>query len=364
MLVLKRKTALNIYSAAFCMMLLAACGKSTREQPPAQRLTGSANSEDSSNINLARIQQILDSIVLLRRPTAGLAEINGYDVPVVAAINLESSDVSFDVFRCSGNQAIQGKLEEYDPDHPALSKPTQALEYLSSNDFWNDISKNCVAVKSFHPQRELTDVTAPSGDWIWFLRPCIATGDESKKICSRMFASSTALQGYHNRYSLYQQELLFKIQTKLQLVSEITAGIPSQSSSYLAALEKCGNDNWDKATRALMKSLVLNIIGMGSSIIFEIFAPTANSKGSWREKVAVIWQPSDDVQKTGQALTRVLLWLFSNQNEYKKTCSAAEEIRISANAALLRLKSLQYELAADLDEAERAEIPLPAEVRP
>lgn len=360
MRVLIRNSAVNILSAALCTTLIASCGDGTR----VQSRTGNADSQESSGSVMRPANHALESIATLRRPTAGLAEVNGFDVPVVAAINLEHRDISFDVFRCSSLQSIQGKLEEYDPDHPALSQPNRALEYLTSNDFWNEISSQCVSVKSFHPQRELTDLTAPSGDWIWFLRPCIATGKESEKICSQIFTASTALSGFTNQYSLIQQELLVDIDRKLKLVSEVTAGIPSQSESYVAALEKCGNDNWDKATRALMKSLVLNIIGLGSAIILEIFAPSVDVGDSWKEKIALIWQPSDDVQKTGQALTRVLLWLFSNQNEYKKTCSAAEEIRISANAVLLRLKSLQYELAADLDQAERMGIPLPAEVRP
>lgn len=354
---------MNIYPPVLCLTLLASCGKRPSEQLQVQKQEQNTNSEDATRDRSKLAKAALDSLPLIRRPTAGLAEIRGYDVPVVPAITLENRDISFEIFRCSSTWLIRGRLEEFDPDHPALSHRESAFEFFSANDFWSEISNQCESVKSHHPQRVLTDFTAPSGDWIWYFRPCIATGAESERICSEIFTASTSLNGYQNQYSEQQQEMISGIQRKLQLIAEITAGIPSQSETYLSALEKCVNDDWDKATRALMKSLVLNIIGLGSAIVFEIFAPAGNVKGTWKDRIALIWQPSDDVQQTGRALTRVLLWLFSNQHEFKKTCSQAEEIRLSANANLLRMKSLQYELAVDLDQAERAGIPLPAEVR-
>lgn len=363
MFIFKIKKSTRTFTIALYCVTLVSCGEHISKNANEPKKIPNSNAGLSGQDQLETIKAELDAITYLARPTSGLAHINGFVFPVVSAVKLQSNHISFEVFRCAASDAIQGQFEVFDPHHPDLSEPEKAARYFSINNFWNEISQRCLLVKDFHPQHPLIDFTVPTGDWNWFLRPCIASGDKSEKVCSHVFTSSTPLYGFQNTYSSLQQDIFASIQKKIQSISTITASLPLRAKAYVAALDKCGSDDWEKATRSIMKSLVLNIVGLGSAIIFEIFAPKAEISGSWKERLSVIWQPSNDVQKSGQALTRVLLWLFSNQREFKKTCSTAEEIRISSDADLLRLKALQTELAIELDEAEREGIPLPTEVQ-
>lgn len=327
---------------------------------------GNSNSTDADqDFNNRRkfATEVLKNLFRLQKPTVGLAQIRNNEVPVISPIRVNNDDIFFQIYRCENNLTIDGVFESYDPENQSLAQPESARSYFERNQFWRDIEKRCKLVSIAQPQGEILDSIAPSGDWVWYLRACLAENSDKKFLCSNVITASHPLLGYRNQFSEYQQSLLTRIQSKLQNIRTISASFPERTRNLMNEIERCDQITWDKAKRSFFKSIALNIIGLGSSIIFEIFGPTDTQSKSWSEKIKVLWQPTDNVMGNGQAVTRILIWLFTNKHEFSETCATAEETRIATLTDLLQLKSMQVELSQDLDEAQKLDIPLPKEMR-
>lgn len=296
-----------------------------------------------------------------QRPVVGLAQNGLYDTPVVMPGTVSDPDVQFSVYRCPANVTIQGVLDTFDEFSDKLNEPNSAREYFRANKFWTDIELKCTEVSKAHPQIELPDISAPSGDWRWFVRQCLPEGSSSLPFCSDVVAASPALLGFRSSLTSEHSELLVRINNKLSMIRHLSASFPTRAASMDEAYSQCSVADWEKAKRLLKRSIIANVVGYGSSILIGIFAPNAHTpaSGSWGNRVRLIWEPTVDVQLRAQAITRVLLWLFTNKNDFKETCAAAEEIRISAAADLFKVKELQLSLAGDLDHAQRVGLKIP-----
>jgi hypothetical protein len=346
--------------------ILSSCGetKFTAVETPPHKAEGSSDANAELGRNRSSAKEYLNQFYSQQKPTVGIAHIKNNEVPVISPISVTNRDIFFQIFRCESTQTIEGLVEFFDESQSALSSKDSAKAYFSRNKFWDDIEKKCVKTAASQAQFEFLDSSAPSGSFRWLMRACLAADQHDQQVCSDAVVASDILQGYRNKFSENQQQMLERINKKMLMISGISSSFPERARQLALALDTCGQSEWNKATRQIIRSLLLNLVGMGSAILFEVFGPTETSAKSWSEKIRMIWQPTTEVQKSGQAVTRILSWLFTNQHDFKETCSTAEEIRIAASSELLKLQSLQISLASDLDDAVRLELPLPREVQP
>ncbi|NBW81361.1 hypothetical protein EBR21_06370 [bacterium] len=345
--------------------ILSACGPTEFKSAvsPAEKISGNSDAEATLGRKRKSAKEYLDNFYSQQKPTIGIAHIRNNEVPVVSPIAVMNPDIVFQIYRCDSRQTIEGVVDAYDDKQPELSSKDFAKAYFSKNRFWNDVVRKCARTADSHAQSEFLDSSAPSGSFRWLTRACLISDRPDQPVCSDVVFASDVLPGYRNNFSDQQQQLLERINNKMQLISGISSSFPERARQLAIALDSCGQAEWNKAARQLIRSLLLDIIGMGSAIVFEIFGPTETVTKTWSEKAQMIWQPTADVQKSGQAVTRILSWLFTNQHDFKEACSAAEEIRTAAASEVLRLQSLQVALASDLDDADRLELPLPREVQ-
>jgi len=347
-------------------LLLSACGSTEFKAgaPNSERVADHSESSDDLGRRRISSQEYLEKFYSQQKPVVGIANLKNNEVPVVSPISVANSDIVFQIFRCDSAQTIEGRVEVFDDDHPSLSSPDLAKAYFSRNQFWQDVQIKCVKTANSQAQLEFIDSSAPSGNLRWLMRACLMGDHADQPVCSDVIFASDVLTGYRNRFSERQKLLLERVNKKMLSISGISSSFPERARRLALALENCGQTEWNKASRQIIRSLLLNLVGMGSSIVFEVFGPTETSKKSWAEKIQTIWQPTTDVQKNGQAVTRILSWLFTNRHDFKETCTEAEEIRVTAESEILRLQSLQVSLASDLDDAARLDLPLPKEVQP
>ncbi|MFZ9521062.1 MAG: hypothetical protein ACO3A4_11360 [Silvanigrellaceae bacterium] len=369
---LKRTSAKKINASgrpammALAFVFLSACAANELTSTESRTIRSGESADASGEINKNRIvaKNYLDNLFSLQRPTVGIAQIKNNEVPVVVPIKISNRNIAFQIFRCEAENEIEGLLETFDNESQELAKRESAKSYFAKNKFWIDIRKKCTKTAESWSGSEFLDSSAPSGNFRWLMRACLIGSQSEDQHCSDSVFASDPLKGYQNRFSEIQQTTLERINRQMLLIGGISSSFPERASQLALALESCGEQEWNKASRQLMRSLLLNIIGMGSAIIFEIFGPTETAAKSWVEKTKAIWQPTNDMQNNGKAVTRILSWLFTNQHDFKETCAIAEEIRIAAASEVLRLQALQIQLASDLDEAVRLELPLPREVQP
>ena len=323
-------------------------------------------SEDSfSNYDRQRetSHKELNLLYRLQRPTVGLAQFNGYETPVLLPLAVHNSNILFQIYRCPAFATIQGAVSTYDDEASELNSELSARNYFKANQFWNDIKVQCSEVSKAHPHAELIDLTAPSGDWRWYARACLPELESNNFTCSDVVTTSMPLLGYQNKQSSSRNELLIRINQRITMIRQLLASFPNKAAALSDAYAQCNISDWDKTKRLLKRSIIANVIGYGSSILIGILTPDSPLPSTpgmhWKDKIDSIWQPDVDVQKTGQAITRILLWLFTTKEDFKETCSAAESIKITASADLFKVKDLQLMLATDLDEAQRIGLSLP-----
>ena len=323
--------------------------------------------QGASGDAFARRQLAIDAvnkIYQLQRPIVGIAQVKQNEVPFVQPMTVHHEDVIFQIARCPAHYSVQGIFARYDSSDDQLKSHEDAIKYFIRNKFWNDISGHCNIVSLAQPQATFIDSTSPTGDWRLYLRACLSDTSAQSLTCSEAISSSEAIFGYRNQFSFQQQEILERISNKMQIISQLASSFPQRSLALAQAMDNCDLASWNQAKRMLARSLIANVIGYGSSIIFAIFEPSnklgADLPRTWSEKIKQIWEPSVDQKNISRAVTRSLLWLFTSEHDFKETCFNAEEIRINASADLLKLKSLQTSLSLDLDEANRLGIPLPA----
>jgi hypothetical protein len=347
------------------ILFTAGCGKyyTTHEQ---LNIVPRKSSEDSfSNYDRQRetSHKELNLLYRLHRPTVGLAQFNGYEAPVLLPLAVHNANIIFQIYRCPAFATIQGAVSTYDDDANELNNENSARDYFKTNQFWNDIRVQCSEVSKAHPQIELIDLSAPSGDWRWYARACLPELESGNFTCSDVVTTSMPLLGFQNKLSASRAELLSRINQRITVIRQLSASFPNKAAALSEAYAQCNISDWDKTKRLLKRSVIANVIGYGSSILIGIFTPDSAQPSTpgrlWKDKIDLLWQPTVDVQKTGQAITRVLLWLFTTKDDFKETCSAAETIKITAAADLFKVKELQLMLATDLDEAQRIGLSLP-----
>jgi hypothetical protein len=303
----------------------------------------------------------IESLYRRQKPVAGLAQIKNNFVPAVTVPDIRIPNLLFHIARCDSNVVVSGDFEDFDPNDVSLNSPQSALTYFNRNRFWDDIASKCKEVALVEPQIDFLDISAPSGNWKWYLRACFPS-DTHQTVCSQFIYESFALTDYHNNLSERQSVLLNEINQKTLKIRKLSASFPEKARILLTALDECQSSDINNAGKQIMRSILFNLVGIGTSVIFKIFGPAMPQEHSWSKKIALLWQPEDDVQKNGQYVTRILLWLFTQQHDFKQTCTPAEEIRISGIEDVLKLKQLQTELAVRLDEALNLGLPLPPEV--
>jgi len=345
-------------------LILNSCGPSQFVSSPSPNRLSKNNDAFARDIS-ARHQsalEVIQNLYHMQKPVIGLGQFGQNTIPVISPVSVDNPDIVFQIYRCESATLIQGLFETYDPASSSLDSPDSAKIYFNKNQFWSDIQKRCSPLGVSHPQNEILDISAPSGHWKWVLRACMPRQETNDFLCSNVFTESFPLHDYKNSLSEQHQRLLKNISQKIHLSNIISSGFPGRARELYATLDECSANAWKSAERQIMRSILINLVGLGTSIIFKIFGPEASNFPTWTDKMRIIWQPDEDVQKNGQYITRVLLWLFTQEHDFKFTCSRAEEIRIDAAANVLKLQQLQFELANLLDEAARSGLTVPSEV--
>lgn len=323
-------------------------------------------SEDSFSHYGSQRETSLNELNLLhrlQRPTIGLAQFNGYEAPVLLPPAVHNKNIVFQIYRCPAFATIQGAVLTYDNQARELTNESAARDYFKTNQFWNDIKVQCSEISKAHPQVELIDLSAPSGDWRWYARACLPNLEAGHFTCSDVVTTSAPLLGFLNKLSASRAEVFMRINQRMTMIRKLSASFPNKAAALSEAYAQCNISDWDKIKRLIKRSIITNVIGYGSTILIRIFSPDFEQPSTpgllWKDKIEFLWQPTVDVQKTGQAITRVLLWLFTTQDDFKETCIAAETLKLAASADLFKVKELQLMLGADLDEAQRIGLSLP-----
>lgn len=356
----KRKIFLTLIT-----LTTAGCGKYyyIHEQESVERQKLSEDSFSHYGSQRETSHNELNLLHRLQRPTIGLAQFNGYEAPVLLPLAVHNTNIVFQIYRCPAFTTIQGAVSTYDDEANELNSESSARDYFKTNQFWNDIKVQCSEISKAHPQVELIDLSAPSGDWRWYARACLPDLESGDFTCSDVVTTSAPLFGFQNKLSASRAEVFMRINQRIAMIRQLSASFPNKAAALSEAYAQCNISDWDKTKRLIKRSIITNVIGYGSSILIRIFSPDFAQPSTpgvlWKDKIQFLWQPTVDVQKTGQAITRVLLWLFTTKDDFKETCTAAETIKLAASADLFKVKDQQLMLGADLDEAQRIGLSLP-----
>ncbi|MEN9530772.1 MAG: hypothetical protein RI932_2645 [Pseudomonadota bacterium] len=362
------------YTAALCvlsgMSLLGACGKYITIETNQSNRDYQVNNDSLGELGSKRKSSLKELSLLSRlpNPAIGLVQYKTIDAPVILPATVHDPALLFQIYRCPANTRIQGVVSEFDDLIGQTHTDAKIKEFFAINMFWNDVKLKCESVADAQPQIEFIDLTAPSGDWRWFVRACLPNVESNSFICSDVVTASAPLLGFQNKLDNRKQELLTRITHRISAIRQISASFPAKAATLAEAYERCNTSEWEKTKRLLKRSILANVIGYGSAILIDILAPNtlkhATPNKSIVDRINAIWDPRVDTVPTGQAITRILLWLFTSKDDFKETCSAAEEIKINATADLNRVKDLQLLLAADTNEAQQIGLEIPEGLLP
>jgi hypothetical protein len=310
----------------------------------------------------------LSLLTRLPSPTVGIVQYKTIEAPVLLPPGVHDPALLFQIYRCPARIEIQGLVNNFDDlaDQPATD--SQFKQFYALNQFWNDVKLKCEAVADAQPQIELIDLSAPSGDWRWFVRACLPNLEANSFICSEVVTASAPLLGFQNKLEGRTRELLTRIINRISAIRQLSASLPVKAAALAEAYDRCNTADWEKTKRLLKRSILANIIGYGSALLIDILAPNSVTQvtpnKSIADRINAIWDTKIDNVQTGQAITRVLLWLFTSKEDFKETCAAAEEIKINTTAELFKIKDLQLLLSADTDEALRLGLNIPEGLLP
>jgi hypothetical protein len=342
-------------------LFTASCGQTTFVSSNGPFKGPAADDAEQSNNRAKTANEAFEKLYRRQRPVTGIAQVKNNYVPVVNVPDFKLPDLFLQISRCDANTVIKGIYDEFDSEHESLNSLNTAKIYFNRNNFWDVVESRCAAVNLAQPQQEFLDIAAPSGSWKWYMRACFPI-DAGKLMCSRIIFETAPLENYINKLSAEQSELSNEISRKIFAIRLLTSAFPEKASRLLTALEECQSSDIDNAGRQLVRSILINFIGMGSAIIFRIFGPSMPQMNNWTDKIGELWRPDPNVQNSGQYVTRILLWLFTQQHDFKQTCTRAEEIRIESLQDVMILQKLQLELATRLDKASTLGLPTPPEV--
>ncbi|MBM3382637.1 MAG: hypothetical protein FJY29_09385 [Betaproteobacteria bacterium] len=310
----------------------------------------------------------LNLLTRLPSPSVGLVQFKTIEAPVILPAGLPDPALLFQIYRCNAETKIRGAVNEFDELGASSRTEAQLKEFFSKNMFWEDVKLKCEAVSDAQPQIEFVDLTAPSGDWRWFVRACLPNLESKSFLCSEAVAATEPLLGFRNGLESSKRELLTRMTNRISAIRQIAASLPVKAAALAEAYERCNTSDWEKTKRLLKRSILANVISYGSAILIDILAPNSVSQRSPYNRIAdridAIWNTKIDTVQTGQAITRILLWLFTSKDDFRETCSTAEEIKINTAVELYRIKDLQLLLAADTEEAQRIGLDIPEGLLP
>ena len=158
--------------------------------------------------------EVIQNLYYMHRPVVGLGQFGQNTIPVISPVSINNPDVVFQVYRCESATLIQGLFETYNPASSLLNSPDSARIYFNRNQFWSDIQKRCSPVTVSHPQNEILDISAPSGNWKWVLRACLPN-EKNNFMCSNVVSETLPLHDYRNTLS-EQHQLLLKLHLLLE----------------------------------------------------------------------------------------------------------------------------------------------------
>lgn len=272
-------------------------------------------------------QELNSSQMRLNGFSLGLADSFSSQFPLVSFFMPALADYA-QLIRCPDDIRLEG-LEDVDIGNPSSDAAQRIFEMT---DFWGKAVNNplCVAVSEGLSDRTFIDFFSPKNGHVYLGRACVI--DRRKPVdtmdavgnCSRQ----VMISGNQGQLTGYVNQVYERIKDKEAQYRQIrdeadTLGrvIYEKTVEMNAAMKACVDANAKQAANLQVKENVLKIVNAGIGIGAKMFAPTQTAAAG--------------------LLGSAIRDLFVSPDDFPKSCTAAEKIRLEGEITAKRLADLQ-----------------------
>jgi hypothetical protein len=178
------------------------------------------------------------------------------------------------IIRCPSDVMLSGGQDFIEDVEMKASSLKQETEIFSANNFWESAQKGpgCDTLSERYADPYFFDDTAPTGEYVYYLRACIEEGrlirdnqDLVFNVCSRQVTRSNAIK-HQNMRSAAEGQAFKLARTYQDRIYKLTAEFVPKSQLLAAAIVSCQNAAGQPATTSQEASGLKKILAIAPGI--------------------------------------------------------------------------------------------------
>lgn len=288
----------------------------------------------------------------------GLQAFIKYDTPFVTWMMPEQADY-IELLRCKADIQIAGLDRAIgDVEVGTMSKDAEVEEFKANN-FWKSAEDSgaCTLIgKDFNERHEFVDMASPSGNWRYIIRACVDlkrladSKQAGSRNCSRQLGVSGVLSYYENKREKNKLAAMQIVTDQRSKMDAISRQIYSSTIDFNNALVECAKREKERIVSIKRRAAISQLVGLGVSFAANIFSASTSAISSM-DTFNKIWNSRDIIAGASVPIGGMLMDLTASEDDYPRSCTAAEEARVKTAVLVTQLKAEHLVYATKLDES-------------
>ena len=251
-----------------------------------------------------------------------------------------------DIIRCDLDVSFSTGVENIDLKNLGLKNLSQdelekKLRKSNIYQYALEEKERCeVIAQTGRSNKPILDGWAPSGDFIYIIRSCVAPNrliladNMTKRECSKQVSISQQIKDYVNQRSEQEQMYLKKAQSYLNKMDQAAVEVKMSGERLIENMQECEDEEHERAVNQKFKQAVLRLAAVAVEVVLELktgdlITNVKSRKAKWLLTMDAMDGPQLLQAFGGQFFSQVFFDLFAEPSDMPKTCvSAVEEEKI------------------------------------